>query len=173
MGKKKLIVFNSVGGPDYHLHALVNSNTEDLVISELTAAAISDANLHCNRNTTPDSDSVTGTIKRLLEPLGFEFIDQEAVVQTVDWDNYEQKASLLAIRILHEGYTSEENEDGTLHICTDKGMFKVRSICNDADVGWEYFPNEVGYSNLIESGFHQLITLLNNEHTQSSQVHWR
>lgn len=173
MGNKKLVIFQSLGGKEHSFYALVNAHTDDLVIQELTCAAISDANWRYGRLSAYEPDPITVTIKRLLTPLGFEFIDGEAAVKTIEWDNCEQTASLLAIRILHEGYASEENEDGTLHVCTDKGFFKVNSICKDADVGWEYLPDKNDSMSLKESGFDQLITLLNNEHTQSSSVHWR
>lgn len=169
MGNKKLVTFNSMGGEEFAFYALVNAHTDNIVIEELMCAAISDANKKCG-----DIDyGLKACIQKILSPLGFEFIEAEDIASNVTWDNFEQKATLLAIRILHEGYTSEENEDGTLHVCTDKGLFKVSSICKDADVGWEYFPDDAGVKHLNESGFDQLITLLNNEHTQSSLVHWR
>lgn len=171
MGNKKLVVFNSIGGNDYKLYATVNANTEDLVIAELTGAAISDANLFCDSENATDSDSVTGTIRRMLEPLGFEFFDSEPF-PTVDWDNHKQSESLLSIRILHAGYTSETDADGFINIRTDKGMFRVNSMIATSgtdEVYWAYSSsNDPSINDPSGYSFQKLIALLDAQHTQSS-----
>jgi hypothetical protein len=136
---RKLVAFNSADGSDYQFYALVHECHDDAKIQELTAAAISDANkqdvqadlgsVDFNPNEESDKDnedySVQARIKRFLAPLGFEFLDDTAVVQTVEWDRHEQPESLLAMRVLHEGMTSEENNDGWLDVLTDDGLFKL------------------------------------------------
>lgn len=186
---RKLVVFNSNDGSDYQFYALVHACHDDVKIQELTAAAISDANkqdVHADLGLvdfTPNEESasdiedhsVQARIKRFLTPLGFEFLDDETVVQTVNWDTHEQTESLLAMRVLHEGLTSEENKDGWLDVLTDGGLFKIQQseddpsskadpiIWSDDSITWSFDSNDDKYKSIANGvGFNKFVALASN-----------
>lgn len=179
---RKLVVFNSNDGSGHQFYALIHACHDDVKIQELTAAAISDANkqdVHAdlgsvdfNPNEESDKDnedySVQARIKRFLTPLGFEFLDDETVVQTVNWDMHEQVESLLAMRVLHEGLTSVENPDGWLDVQTDGGLFKIQQSEDDPasleePITWSFQSNDDKTPSVVNGvGFNKFTALAGN-----------
>lgn len=171
MIQKKLVVFNSIGGDEHKMYATVNANTEDSVIAELTEAAISDANLFCDSEHASDSDSVTGTIRRMLEPLGFKFFDAEPF-STVNWDSsgwHNQNGSLLQARLKVDGIKFEVlKETGLILIGTNQG-----GIIVSPDTGkWQRIPTSNEQGTLAGTEYETLVELV-GLYGQGGSIEWK
>lgn len=138
------------------------------MIAELTAAAISDANKSdpekdlgsvdfADTPPTHDETQEYGTqaiIKRLLAPLGFEFVES---IETACWDSHEQDETLIEVRLRHAGIIGVKKDPlGDFLVSTDSGVIEV---CSDSGA-WKCIPEKEGDSTLTGDNFELLTTLI-------------
>lgn len=131
---KRLVVFCADGTQEgANFFALVNAGMSSETVQAIAYAACSDANRAALRvvgSSHKDLVQMGKTIRAVLEPAGFEFLDAPVAIA---WDNVVQEKSLVEVRLECDQVAFVRDIDsGRLSISTKPG-----DICvNPGDETW-------------------------------------
>lgn len=122
--KYKLVVIPSIFAIDQPWVAEVYASREDLVCKELIRAAIAEMNKLLGVSAGQEERKKWLTA-RLKDLIGFRFVEP---LVPADQQHEQANPSLLAIRLLHEGFCSEVEEDGTVVLENHGRVWKISGI---------------------------------------------
>jgi hypothetical protein len=122
--KYKLVVIPSIFAIDKPWVAEVYASRDDLVCKELIEAAIAEMNKLLGVSAGLEERKKWLTT-RLKDLIGFRFV--ESLVTTVQ-QHEQASTSILAIRLLHEGFPSDVENDGTVVLENHGRVWKISGI---------------------------------------------